>query len=102
MRVLLIEDNEDDALIIRQVLVEARGAPFDLEWAHRLAAGLERLAEGGIDVVLLDLTLPDSRGLDTLRQVHAEAPDVPILVLTGLDDETLGVKAVQEGAQDYL
>jgi PAS domain-containing protein len=64
--------------------------------------GLERLVEGGIDVVLLDLGLPDSRGLETLNRAHTQAPEVPIVVLTGLADETVGVKAVQEGAQDYL
>ncbi|MGA9351794.1 MAG: response regulator [Anaerolineae bacterium] len=102
MRVLLIEDNEDDALIIREMLVKAKGAPFDLEWADRLSTGLERLAEGGIDVVLLDLGLPDSRGLETLSKAHGQAPEAPIVVLTGLADETVGVKAVQNGAQDYL
>ena len=107
MRVLLIEDNEDDALIIRETLAEVKGGSlpagtFDLEWAHRLSAGLERLAEGGIDVVLLDLGLPDSQGLETLRKARTQAPEAPIVVLTGLADETLGIKAVQEGAQDYL
>jgi len=107
MHVLLIEDNEDDVLIIRETLAEVRGASlpagtFDLEWAHRLSAGLERLAEGGIDVVLLDLGLPDSQGMETFRKAHTQAPEAPIVVLTGLADETLGVKAVQEGAQDYL
>ena len=99
---LLIEDNEDDALIIREALSQAKGGRFDLEWANQFSTGLERLAEGGIDVVLLDLGLPDSGGLDALGRVHATAPDVPVLVLTGLEDETLAVKAVREGAQDYL
>ena len=102
MRVLLIEDNEDDVLIIRETLAEVRSASFDLECAGRLSTGLERLAAGGIDVVLLDLGLPDSQGLETLGRVHAQAPEAPIVVLTGLKDETLAVKAVQEGAQDYL
>jgi signal transduction histidine kinase len=102
MRVLLIEDNEDDALIIRETLNEIRGTPFDLEWANRLSIGLERLNEGGVDVILLDLGLPDSQGLETLSKANDQAPEVPIVVLTGLADETLGVKAVQEGAQDYL
>ena len=102
IRVLLIEDNEDDALIIREILAQATGAPFDLEWADRLATGLARLAKGGIDVVLTDLGLPDSQGLDTCTTVHAQAPDVPIVVLTGLEDTGLAVQAVQAGAQDYL
>jgi len=99
---LLIEDNEDDALIIREMLSRAKGDRFDLEWSNRLSTGLERLAEGGIDVVLLDLGLPDSQGLRTLSKVNAQAPEVPAVVMTGLADETLAVEAVRVGAQDYL
>ncbi|MCZ6680830.1 MAG: diguanylate cyclase [Candidatus Poribacteria bacterium] len=102
MHILLIEDNEDDVLLIQETLAEAKGAPFDLECAGRLSTGLDRLARGGVEVVLLDLSLPDSQELATLDRTHAQAPDVPIVVLTGLDDEALGVKAVQQGAQDYL
>jgi MinD-like ATPase involved in chromosome partitioning or flagellar assembly/CheY-like chemotaxis protein len=102
MKVLLIEDNPGDARLIREMLAQERGATLDLERADRLSAGLERLAAGPIDVVLLDLSLPDSQGLDTFARVHAHAPEVPIMVLTGLDDEELAVKAVREGAQDYL
>ena len=109
VRVLLIEDNAGDARLIREMLTEAKSGSlsagrqaFDLECADRLQAGLERLAKGGIDVLLLDLGLPDSQGLDTLARVQAQAPQVPIVVLTGLDDEALAVKAVREGAQDYL
>ena len=101
-RVLLIEDNPGDARLIWEMLAEVKGSPVDLKYADRLSSGLERLAEGGIDVILLDLSLPDSEGLDTFAQVHARAPQVPIIVLTGLDDESLAVKAVREGAQDYL
>jgi signal transduction histidine kinase/CheY-like chemotaxis protein len=101
-RILLIEDNEDDVLILREKLAGATGDPFDLEWADRLSTGLERLAEGGIDVVLLDLGLPDGQGLRTLSRADAQAPEVPVIVLTGLADEMLGVEAVKRGAQDYL
>lgn len=100
--VLLIEDNPGDARLIQEMLADVRGAQFELECANRLAAGLERLAKGGIDLVLLDLSLPEGGGLDTLLKVHTQAPRVPIVVLTGLDDEALAVQAVQEGAQDYL
>jgi MinD-like ATPase involved in chromosome partitioning or flagellar assembly/CheY-like chemotaxis protein len=102
MKVLLIEDNPGDARLIQMMLAEARGAPFDIERADRLSTGLGRLATGGIDVVLLDLSLPDSQGLDTFARVHAQAPEVPIVLLTGLEDEELGVEAMREGAQDYL
>jgi PAS domain S-box-containing protein len=102
IKVLLIEDNPGDARLIREMLAEERGATFDLERADRLSTGLERLAKGEIDVVLLDLSLPDSRALDTFTRVHAQAPEVPIVVLTSLDDEELAVKAVRKGAQDYL
>jgi two-component system cell cycle sensor histidine kinase/response regulator CckA len=102
IRVLLIEDNPGDARLIREMLAEARGALFDLECADRPSAGLERLAEGDIDVVLLDLGLPNSQGLDTCTKVYAQAPEVPIVVLTGLDDEVMGLQAIDVGAQDYL
>jgi signal transduction histidine kinase len=102
IQVLLIEDNPGDARLIRDMLAEARGVLFDLECAARLSTGLERLAEGDMDVVLLDLGLPDSHGLDTLAKVQAQVPQVPILVLTSLEDEVVGMKAVREGAQDYL
>lgn len=75
--------------------------PFEIETAERLASGIERLSHGGIDIVLLDLGLPDSMGLDTLRLARASAPDVTIVVLTGLTDEHVGLQALQEGAQDY-
>ena len=102
LRVLLIEDNPGDARLIREMLVEARAWPFDLLHADRLAAGLDQLAAGSIDVVLLDLGLPDSAGLETFLSVHARAPNVPLIVLTGLDDEAVALRALHQGAQDYL
>jgi two-component system cell cycle response regulator len=101
--VLLIEDNPGDARLIRELLAEGGGARFQLECVDRLSTGLERLVEGGIDIVLLDLGLPDSQGLNTLHRVIAELPEVPItVVLTNTDDEELAVQAVRAGAQDYL
>jgi PAS domain S-box-containing protein len=102
IKVLLIEDNAGDFRLIREMLAEVRPVTFDVERADRLSTGLERLTVGGIDVALLDLSLPDSRGLDTFARVHAQAPQVPIVVLTSLDDEELAVKAVRQGAQEYL
>jgi signal transduction histidine kinase len=102
VKVLLIEDNPGDALLLREKLAEVSGASFNLEWSDRLSTGLERLGRGDLDVVLLDLSLPDSQGLDTLLRTFKHAPQVPIVVMTGLDDQDLGMKAVHEGAQDYL
>ncbi len=102
MRILLIEDNEDDVLTIREMLAEEKDATFDLELTDCLGKGLTRLAEGKIDLVLLDLSLPDSPGLETFDKVQTHVPDVPIVVLTGLDDETMANHAVRRGAQDYL
>jgi len=102
INVLLIEDNPDDAFLLQETLAEARGARFHIEVASRLSKGLERLVKEGIEVVLLDLSLPDSRGHDTFKTVRREAPGVPIVLLTGLDDENLAMEAAHEGAQDYL
>lgn len=102
MRVLLIEDNEDDAQSIRELLAECRSMGIELEWADQLGRGLTRLAEVKIDVVLLALSLPDSHGLPTFDKFRTHRPDLPIVVLTSLDDEEMGVQAVQKGAEDYL
>jgi DNA-binding NarL/FixJ family response regulator len=102
IKVLLVEDNPGDSRLIREMLAEARGVTFDLEYADRLQVGLEYLGERKIEAVLLDLGLPDSQGLETLSKTYAQAPEVPIVVLTGLNDELLGVEAVNRGAQDYL
>jgi len=102
IKVLLIEDNPADAVFIEEMLAEAKDFSFDVEWKERLSIGLERLAKKGIDVVLLDLNLPDSRGFNTFTKTLAQATGIPIVVLTGLDDETLAIRAVRAGAQDYL
>ncbi len=91
--VLLIEDNPGDARLIQELLAEPGGAVFTLDCVDRLSTGLKRLAEGGIDVILLDLGLPDSQGLDTFARTYEQTRDVPIVVLTGLDDETLATQA---------
>jgi len=102
INILLIEDSPADARLLRELVARAEGAEFDVECADRLSKGLERLAQGGIDVALVDLSLPDSWGLDTFARAHAQAPDVPIVVLTGFDDKVIAIRAMQEGAQDYL
>ncbi|HXE74058.1 MAG TPA: PAS domain S-box protein [Candidatus Xenobia bacterium] len=102
LKVLLVEDNPGDARLLREMLAEMPGSPFVLETADRLSTALERLAAGDISAVLLDLGLPDSQGLETFGRARQQAPSVPILVLTGLDDASLAARAAQEGAQDYL
>src|SRR5271163_4072541 len=102
IRVLLIEDNPGDARLIRESLAEDTQQPFDLEIVDTLAIGLERLGAGGIDAMLLDLALPDSFGFDTFIKARPRARGVAIIVLTGQDDQSLALKLVQEGAQDFL
>ncbi len=102
MRVLLVEDDPVYAEVLRSTLAFAGGGPWVVESVASFAAARERLARGGIDAVLLDLKLPDANGLDAVSRLCGEFPTVPVLVLTALDDESLGVAAVQTGAQDYL
>ena len=101
-RILLVEDSRSDARLLEATLQDAGVHRFRLTHVERLAEALAALAGGGFDVVLLDLHLPDSQGLDTLAELEREHPGVPVVVLTGLDDEDLAVRAVQAGAQDYL
>jgi serine phosphatase RsbU (regulator of sigma subunit) len=102
MNILLVEDNPGDARLLRETLREVPAAQFALAHVERLDQALQSLAEKRFDVVLLDLSLPDSQGLETCAKVHARAPRAPLVVLTGLDDETVAVQALQRGAQDYL
>jgi PAS domain S-box-containing protein len=101
-RVLLIEDDPRGSRLVREMLGAARGASFVVEHTLALAPGLEHLGRGGIDVVLLDLGLPDSDGLETFDRVHQAAPGVPIVVLSHVDDEAPAMEAARRGAQDYL
>ena len=102
-KVLLIEDNPGDARLIQAMIEEEDGTPFRLHCADRLSRGLELLsADGETALVLLDLSLPDSFGLETFAKVYAHAPTVPIIVLTGNDDAKVALSAVKGGAQDYL
>lgn len=102
LKVLLIEDNPGDANLIRHMLSEEKLVSFNLKWAEELSTGLKHLAKRDIDALLLDLSLPDSQGLNTFTKVQNQAPELPIIVLSGLKDETLAVEAVRKGAQDYL
>jgi two-component system, NarL family, sensor histidine kinase UhpB len=102
INVLLVEDNPGDRRLVEEALKEAGDGRFSLDWADRLAPGLEKLSVRPPDAVILDLSLPDSDGLATFTRLHAQAPDVPVVVLTGLRDEAVGTEAVRQGAQDYL
>lgn len=102
MRILLVEDTPGDIGLLEEYLKAGSACRFQITQAGRLSMGIERLAEARFDAVLLDLSLPDSQGLDTLVRLHEAAKDVPIVVLTGVEDEALGVRLIQAGAQDYL
>jgi DNA-binding response OmpR family regulator len=99
---LLIEDNPTDVLLVRQACAAVPLIPCVFTHVERLSEGLKCLSEARFDVILLDLGLPDSQGLETLAKVKALASAVPILILSGLDDESLSLQAVRAGAQDYL
>jgi PAS domain S-box-containing protein len=102
VKLLLVEDSRSDARIIRESLADAYGTEFKVLWVERLAEACEKLATEELDIVLVDLNLPDSRGLQTLSRIRHEAPKLPTIALTGLDDQELALEAVRQGAQDYL
>jgi diguanylate cyclase (GGDEF)-like protein len=100
-RLLLIEDNPGDARLIEEMLKEAE-LRFELKCVDRLSSGIGQIKLDGFDVILLDLGLPDSQGLNTLVKLNEVKPEEPVIVLTGLEDEATGMRAIKEGAQDYL
>jgi signal transduction histidine kinase/CheY-like chemotaxis protein len=102
IRVLLIEDNPGDARLLRELLQESGSSQFELVHADRFSEALARLSERRFDVVLLDLSLPDAQGLETISRLGGQAEGTPIVILTGLNDEEIAIRALQQGAQDYL
>jgi len=103
LNVLLIEDSPDYAELVQQWLSDTGDeAAFVLSWTDSLAAGLDRLAQGAVDVVLLDLGLPDSYGVETFLSTRAHAPGIPVIILSAADSESLALQMIQEGAEDYL
>jgi len=100
--VLLVEDDPGDAYLVRYMLDEEEKTGFEVSHAERLGKAVELLHERAFGVVLLDLSLPDSRGLETLYRVREAAPEVAVVVLSGVDDEEMALRALQNGAQDYL
>jgi signal transduction histidine kinase len=102
LQVLLVEDNAGDARLLQEMFSKEKAGSFELTHFLRMSEAVVHLAKGGVDIVLLDMGLPDGHGLDTVRRAHAAAPGVPMIVLTGLDDEALAAEAMKAGAQDYL
>ncbi|HVT91158.1 MAG TPA: PAS domain-containing protein [Tepidisphaeraceae bacterium] len=102
IKVLLVEDNPADAVLMRETLAESHYGEFSVTVVSRLDTAIQRLTEEPFDIVLLDLGLPDSQGLDTLKRLRKQSRAIPLVVLTGLSDEAMGVQALQNGAQDYL
>lgn len=100
MRILMVEDCDADARLIREIVGQAKSTA--IERAHCLETALERVGAETFDALLLDLSLPDVTGIDTLRRISAAVPDTPIIVLTASDDEDVASQAVACGAQDYL
>ncbi|HAL57817.1 MAG TPA: hypothetical protein DCP63_15460 [Bacteroidetes bacterium] len=102
IKVLLVEDDPLQARLVRRFLRSPSPQSFEVEHAESLAAAVQKLITWSAEVVLLDLTLPDSSGANTFLRIQTQFPALPIVVLTGLNDEELGVQLVQAGAQDYL
>src|SRR5580700_11466145 len=102
LTVLLIEDSPDYAALVQQWLSLRTDIAFVLNWTDSLQAGLNRLKNGGVDVILLDLGLPDSSGLETFTRTKLQASGVPMILLSGDNSEQLALQMVQDGAQDYI
>ena len=102
VRILLVEDNAGDARLLREMLNEPASCKYDLKHHESMEKAVTHLVANPVDIVLLDLGLPDAQGLGAVRRARAAVPRVPLVVLTGLDDESLAAQALQEGAQDYL
>ena len=102
IRVLLIEDDPDDAYLIMEMVADEKSVTISIEHVTSLTAGIDRLKDGGINIVLSDLGLPESSGFETLNLLLPVAGSLPVIVLTGLSDQKIGSEAVRAGAQDYL
>jgi DNA-binding NarL/FixJ family response regulator len=102
LRILIVEDNPADADLIFEMLPQNDSLRFESESVQRLSGALARLERKGIDLVLIDLGLPDSQGLATFQALRKAAPGIPVIVLSGNDDQELAIAAVRDGAQDYL
>ena len=102
IKILLLEDNPGDARLIRELLRDIQGRSVAIINAESLAQSFDCLKERTFDVALVDLSLPDSHGLDTFRKLAESYPSLPLVLLTGLNDQEIAIQAVRHGAQDYL
>ncbi len=102
VNILLIEDSPTDALLLENLVSEEVSGSFVFTVKQQLEDGIEAVSNSDFDIILLDLNLPDSQGLDTIKKMHGAESEVPIIVLTGLKDEDLALTAMKQGAQDYL
>lgn len=102
LMILLIEDDPEDAHLVKRNLAKAEGVPCEVVHVECLKDGMERIAKGGIDLALVDLSLPDSRGVDSFKEIHQAFPEIPVIVLSGMNDRETAVQLVQQGAQDFL
>ena len=102
MRILLVEDNPVDQMFVAQALRQIERFEYTLALCGTLTQALEQLCTSPFDVIMLDLWLPDSEGLDTCRHILAADHDIPVVVMTGADDQSLATEAIRSGAQDYL
>lgn len=102
IQILLVEDNPDDAELLQEIIADVHETQWSLVHVERLKDALNCLQENHFDVILLDLSLPDKQGVQTVAQTYCTAPDLPIVVLTGHNDRVMAVEALRQGAQDYL
>lgn len=102
IKLLVIEDNLADLVLLKDMLSMAEDLPVELIHTEWLSSGLAMLQEKEVDLVLLDILLPDSRGFNALSSVLDQSPDVPVVILSGLDDELMAQKLIRDGARDYL
>ena len=102
IKILLVDDNPGDVLLCKHILAGQTGHNFKIQHASRLSTAMRKARTLSVDLILLDLCLPDSSGLDTFVRMKAQVRDIPIIVLTGTKDEEIALNAVRKGAQDYL
>src|SRR5512133_3298339 len=102
VRILLVEDNPGDVMLLRETLADVTSFFHEIDTAQTLEEACQQLHDKHFDILLLDLMLPDSRGLDTVAAARREAPEAAIVVMTSLADEAMGVEAIRLGVQDYL